>query len=194
MSDSISTKDKILDLASNMLQEQGYNGFSYGHIAKQLGVRNAAIHYHFPTKADLGVAMIQRYRDHFASWQSHNQRKYADQHEKLLDAFIAVSRSFIKKQRTVCPLAILESNYTVFPHGMQVLTISLSKDIRAWCTQILISGKQAAVFKFDCPAETKALLISAALQGASMMAQAESADIFDTTVAQIKRELGLSND
>ena len=48
----LSTKDKILDLASNMLQEHGYNGFSYGHISKQLGVRNAAVHYHFPTKAD----------------------------------------------------------------------------------------------------------------------------------------------
>jgi TetR/AcrR family transcriptional repressor of nem operon len=28
-------------------------------------VRNAAIHYHYPKKTDLGVALIQRYRRRF---------------------------------------------------------------------------------------------------------------------------------
>jgi len=194
MSDTLSTKDKILDLASIILQERGYNGFSYSHIAKQLGIRNAAIHYHFPAKADLGAAMIQRYQDQFDSWVNHNEQKFDNQHEKLLDAYTAIPRSFINRQHTVCPLAVLEANYTVFPDQMQLLTQSLSKQIRAWLRVILDSGRRAGVFTFDGLAEDKALIISAALQGASMMAHVESVLLFESTVQQIKRELGLNHE
>jgi len=192
MSDPVSTKDKILDIASRVLQERGYNGFSYSHISKELGIRNAAIHYHFPSKADLGAAMIQRYQEQFSTWMKHNQHKYADQYEKLLEAYISISRSFVKKQRTICPLAVLVSNYTVFPETMQQQTLSLSKEIRAWFTQILASGRTASVFKFEGSPENKSLLLSAALQGASMMANVESADIFEATVIQIKCDLGVA--
>jgi len=191
MSDSRSTKDKILDLASSVLQDRGYNGFSYSHIAKQLGVRNAAIHYHFPSKADLGTALIQRYQQQFDSWSDYNVQKLANQHEKLLDAYIAIPRSFIKRQNTVCPLAVLEANYTVFPADMQLLTQTLSKQIRNCCCLILQAGRNAGVFKFQGSAHDKSLIISAALQGASMMAHVETLEIFETTVLQIKRELGL---
>ena len=48
------TRGAILDAAEELLQRRGYNAFSYHHIAVQLGIRNAAIHYHFPAKEDLG--------------------------------------------------------------------------------------------------------------------------------------------
>jgi len=194
MSNNNSTKDKILDIASKILQERGYNGFSYSHISTELGIRNAAIHYHFPSKADLGTALIERYQSQFNSWMNHNQAKYANQYEKLLDAYISIMRSYIKKQHTICPLAVLESNYAVLPENMQLLTTSLSKDIRAWLTQILTAGKASASFKFIGSPENKALLLSAALQGASMLAQVESAEIFESTVTQVKSELGLSHE
>jgi AcrR family transcriptional regulator len=191
MSETLSTKDKIINIASMILQDRGYNGFSYSDISKQLGIRNAAIHYHFPTKSDLGAAMIERYQSQFGSWMSHNEQKYANQYEKLLESYIAIPRSFINKEHTVCPLAVLESNYTIFPEAMQVLTKSLSKDIRTWLTRILDSGRNAGAFKFEGTAENKSLILSAALQGASMMAHVDSPDIFETTVLQLKRELGL---
>jgi len=194
MSDALSTKDKIITIASKILQDRGYNGFSYGHISKELGIRNAAIHYHFPSKSDLGSAMIQHYQNQFTSWMTHNEQKYANQHEKLLDSYIAIPRSFINKQHTVCPLAVLEANYTVFPENMQLLTQTLSQDIRAWFTRILSAGKLAGSFTFEGTAENKALILSAALQGASMMAQVESSRLFEATVLQIKHELGLIND
>ncbi|MFV2060947.1 MAG: TetR/AcrR family transcriptional regulator [Gammaproteobacteria bacterium] len=191
MSATLSTKEKILNIASKILQDRGYNGFSYSHISKQLGIRNAAIHYHFPTKSDLGNAMIQAYQNQFTSWMNHNEQKFAGQYDKLLESYIAIPRSFINKQHTVCPLAVLEANYTIFPEGMQTLTQQLSKDIRAWFTRILSNGRTAGIFKFEGPAENKALMLSAALQGASMMAHVESPEIFESTVLQIKRELGI---
>ena len=62
------TSEEILNAAEDLLQRRGYNAFSYHHIAVQLGVRNAAIHYHFPAKEDLGVALVKRYQERFKGW------------------------------------------------------------------------------------------------------------------------------
>src|SRR3989442_14712284 len=62
------TREEIFNSAEELWQRRGYNGFSYHHIAVQLGIRNAAIHYHFPSKENLGVALIQRYRNRFREW------------------------------------------------------------------------------------------------------------------------------
>ncbi len=59
------TKTEILDLAENLLLDRGFNGFSYADISSALGVKNAAIHYFFPTKSDLGIAVIQRAKEMF---------------------------------------------------------------------------------------------------------------------------------
>ncbi len=40
----------ILDVAEQLAQTRGYNGFSYADIAAQLGVTKASLHYHFPLK------------------------------------------------------------------------------------------------------------------------------------------------
>ena len=59
------TAEQILDLAETLIQTRGYSAFSYQDIADALGIRKASIHYHFPSKADLGVAVINRYIDRF---------------------------------------------------------------------------------------------------------------------------------
>jgi TetR/AcrR family transcriptional regulator, transcriptional repressor for nem operon len=62
------TKSKLLDVASQLVQTRGYNGFSFHDLADAVGIRTASIHYHFPTKADLGKALVTRYtRDFMAS-------------------------------------------------------------------------------------------------------------------------------
>jgi TetR/AcrR family transcriptional repressor of nem operon len=55
------TADEILDLAETLIQARGCNAFSYQDIADKLGIRKASIHYHFPSKSDLGISVIERY-------------------------------------------------------------------------------------------------------------------------------------
>ena len=53
-------------MAERLVQERGFNGFSYADIASELQVTKPALHYHFPTKVDLGTALIGRYSQRFA--------------------------------------------------------------------------------------------------------------------------------
>jgi len=43
----------------------GYDGFSYADLAKDVGIRKASIHHHFPSKASLALALMERYRQDF---------------------------------------------------------------------------------------------------------------------------------
>src|SRR3954466_15964790 len=61
----VGTTGRILDVAERLLQVQGYNGFSYGDVASELGITRAALHYHYRGKAELGEALIVRYADRF---------------------------------------------------------------------------------------------------------------------------------
>ncbi|WP_395825367.1 TetR/AcrR family transcriptional regulator [Collimonas sp.] len=56
---------RIADAAQVLVQQVGYNGFSFEHISKLVGMRKASIHHHFASKVDLGVTVAQRYTHQF---------------------------------------------------------------------------------------------------------------------------------
>jgi len=59
------TADRVLDIAEALVQTRGYNAFSYADISRAVGVRKASLHHHYPTKADLGLALVSRYHAAF---------------------------------------------------------------------------------------------------------------------------------
>lgn len=186
------TKQRILDEAESLLQALGYNGFSYKHIAEKLGIRNAAIHYHFAAKSDLGEAVVRRFRERFAEWRDRHERKHAENAVRLLDGFIAIPRSYARRNGVVCPVGALEREFEVLPDGMRVQTRLLSEDMLAWLRDLLERGRAAGAFRFEGTAAEKALLVFAALQGASLMASAGEPRSFEVVVRQVRKELGVS--
>ena len=61
------TATKILDVGQELIQTRGYSAMSFQDIAEQVGIKKPSVIHHFPSKTKLGVAIIQRYRDTFAS-------------------------------------------------------------------------------------------------------------------------------
>src|SRR3954468_11619031 len=55
------TRQAIIQAAADLLQKVGYRSFSFRDLAEVVGIRSASIHYHFRTKADLGVALVEWY-------------------------------------------------------------------------------------------------------------------------------------
>ena len=60
-----SKRDAILDIAEAMIRNAGFNAFSTRDVANAVGIKSASVHYHFPTKADMGVAVTERYTSRF---------------------------------------------------------------------------------------------------------------------------------
>ncbi len=57
----MSKKEAILNAAENKARLGGYNNFSFRELANEVGIKSASVHYHFPTKADLGAELVKRY-------------------------------------------------------------------------------------------------------------------------------------
>src|SRR3954466_14780818 len=79
----VGTTGRILDVAERLLQVRGYNGFSYGDVAAELGITRAALHYHFPGKAELGQALINPYASRFGASLDHLDATAPDAAGKL---------------------------------------------------------------------------------------------------------------
>jgi len=56
-------KTAIMNAAERRIQAGGLGGFSFREIAEDVGVKSSSVHYHFPTKEDLAVAVVRRWSE-----------------------------------------------------------------------------------------------------------------------------------
>src|SRR5215212_3530226 len=145
MARSTNTPRAILDLAESFLQDRGFNGFSYAHIAAELGVKNAAIHYHFPSKEALAGAVIQRYRDRFQLWINNSRIKDLSPQEKL-DWFFSIYTNTRADNGKVCLAGSLETEFTSLPPRLQEQTEALTRELLAWLQTTLQEAGIAVCF------------------------------------------------
>jgi AcrR family transcriptional regulator len=182
------TKRTIMDLAETFIQEKGFNGFSYAHIAKELDVKNAAIHYHFPSKEELACAVIQRYRDRFQLWIHNSRIKDLPPQDKL-DWFLSIYTNTRADNGKVCLAGSLETEFHTLPASLREQTEALTRELLTWLQGTLQEGKEAGVFHFRGDAASKAALILSSLQGALQLARALGTDKFHAVVQQHKQDL-----
>ncbi len=188
MARSTNTQRVILDLAESLLQERGYNGFSYAHIASELGVKNAAVHYHFSTKDALGCAIIQRYRDRFNLWINNARIKDLAPAQKL-DWFLAIYTNMRADKGKICLAGSLETEFTSLPEALREQTRALTRELLTWLHDTLSEGRDSGAFRFNGEPADKAALILSSLQGALQMARAMGTRKFHAVVEQNKQDL-----
>jgi len=177
-----------MDLAESFLQEKGFNGFSYAHIACELGVKNAAIHYHFPSKEALTTAVIQRYRDRFQLWINNARVKDLSPRDKL-EWFFGIYTETRADHGKVCLSGSLESEFNSLPASLREQTEALTRELLTWLEATLQEGRAAGVFHFGGDPASKAALILSSLQGALQMARALGTEKFYKVVEQHKQDL-----
>jgi TetR/AcrR family transcriptional regulator, transcriptional repressor for nem operon len=186
MNENIDTKKQILDIAEDLLLDRGYNGFSYKDISGALNIKNASIHYHFPKKTDLGVAIIQRAIKRFQKWASYIDSKTLP-YSKKLDEFCQVFKKYVEKKQQICLGGALETDFKTLPEEMQEETRIFIFNTLQWMENFLTAGKKKGEFNFPGTARDQALLIIASLQGVIQIVRVTTPASFDATVMQIKR-------
>ena len=53
------TRERILDVATELFTEQGYEGTSLREIADRLGITKAALYYHFHSKDEILTTLLE---------------------------------------------------------------------------------------------------------------------------------------
>ncbi len=185
---SLSTPDQILDLACEMTQTRGYNGFSFRDLAAGIGIRSASIHYHFPTKADLGRAMARRYRDRFA--QSLSEIGARGTARAKLEAYFDIFRRTVTSEQGVCLGAMMASEALTLMPPVQEEIREFFEENEAWLAEVLRAGAESGELNLDGSAENVASAVFSALQGAMVVSRAcEEKSSFQHTCDWLLRSL-----
>lgn len=179
------TRQDILRLADELIREKGFNAFSFSDIGRSLNLRNASIHYHFPSKTDLGLAIVTMHRAQVADLARRTASKTPT--EKL-QAFLSIYSTARRLDR-ICLVGSLATDlYTVDPSIRKELK-ALADDILHWLTQILEEGKRRRLFHFSCAARTKALLIVTTMLAAVQLTRLTGKKDFQTIQHTLINEL-----
>lgn len=159
----------ILNVAEQLAQSRGYNGFSYADIATRLGVTKASLHYHFPSKAELGRALITRYQAAFGAALEAIDRRGLAAPEKLRE-YVALYDSVMRNDR-ICLCGMLAAEYATLPAPMQEALRRFFEMNERWLTAVLLDGRRAGSLLFAASANRRARLILGALEGAMLVAR-----------------------
>lgn len=166
------TRHDILDVAEMLIQTRGYNAFSYQDIAARLAIRKASIHYHFATKTDLGVAVIERYAAQHAALLDDLLGNEDAPASALFENYTAPYRAFAETPDRVCLCGALTGEFHALPVEMQRLVAQFCGAHQAWLVTLLERGLAAGDFRFEPAPARMAATIFSALQGALLVRRA----------------------
>lgn len=172
-------------MAESHIRTKGYNSFSYYDIATALGVRNAAIHYHFPTKEVLGLEVI---RENIRRFRSFEERVKTLHPVGQLEEFIKTYAENCQEGK-VCLVGAISVEFFGLPENLTAVMKGLTMVISSWLTSVLVEGKAGGVFRFEQEPEQKALMIITNLAAGIQLARFMGHSAFDKIVKGIRNDL-----
>ena len=178
------TRARILDVAENLVQTRGFNGFSYADVATQVGVTTASLHYHFPGKNRLGEELIVRWTGRHLRALAAIETEHPTAPARLTayaDLYLGVSRG--NRLGLCCMLA---AEHQTLPPSMRELVATFLTANQDWLQRVLDAGRADSTLAFEGPAREAALVILAGLLGASLIARPNGdADCFRTVARNL---------
>jgi TetR/AcrR family transcriptional regulator, transcriptional repressor for nem operon len=164
-----STSQRALDVAEELVQRRGYNGFSYADIAVELGVTKASLHYHFATKADLGEALVERYSERFAEALEQIDQTVGEPPAKL--AAYADLYTEVMRGKRMCLCGMLAAEYETLPRGAREAVVRFFDANAVWLGVVLAAGRADGTLFFSGSGQDAARSLLSALQGAMLLAR-----------------------
>lgn len=176
------TAQHILNVAQEMVRCRGYSAFSYADISREVGIRKASIHYHFPSKDELVKELVRRYREGMAR-QCQQIAQSGDRPDQQLLQFAKLYQNGLE-QNQICLCAMLAADFAVLPQPIRDEIQAFFQDTEAWLTTLLRQGCEAHCWECRPSAEQEAKGVIAMLQGAQLLARssANSTDTFEQIV------------
>lgn len=163
------TAESILDSAERLVQTRGFNNFSYADIAAELKITKASLHYHFPSKAALGQALIGRYAERFSAALAQIDEDVPTAREKL-EAYAALYADVLRGQR-MCMCGILAAEYPTLPKPMRGAVTRFFDENQRWLAAVLAQGEADRSLSFSGAPDEIAQEILSTLEGAMLVSR-----------------------
>ncbi|MBU2979340.1 TetR/AcrR family transcriptional regulator [Alteromonas sp. C1M14] len=169
-------KEQLLKVAENKVRQGGYSNFSFREIANEVGIKSASVHYHFPTKADLGAALAHQYTDVFLAALG-NVDDIKARGENPIDVYTAIFRGSLINEDKMCLCGLLGAQNESLPDKVQVEVKRFFAKNLAW-----LAAAHAA--NGEANPEQAAITTVSLLEGAMMISKALNDHSYFTLATQ----------
>ncbi len=178
-----------MDSAEHVARQRGYNGFSYADLAREVGIRKASIHHHFPTKADLAMAIIERYRAAVEAHLKSLEEKHVSAAGRLR-AYIDMYRVAMSDGKMLCLCVAFSISRASLTEEIMGQIDEFHEDSITWLTANFALGASDGSIKDVLePAKEAAACLSLVIGGQLMARSTVSAGPFDRAVIQLEERL-----
>src|SRR5579864_4557726 len=164
------TAGKILDIAERLVQTRGYNGFSYADISSELRIRNASVHYHFPSKTDLGRRLVGRYRENFMAALARVEKESADARRRLR-AYVGLWTQVLRDRDRMCLCGMMAADIASLPRSVRAEIRRFFDENEAWLVRVIRGGQKSGLLQLAGKPEVEARLLTMGLEGAMLVAR-----------------------
>jgi TetR/AcrR family transcriptional repressor of nem operon len=180
-------REAVMAAGRATVQAHGYNALSFRELAKEVGIKSASVHYHFPTKADLGAALARRYTEEGSAYLEDLLARSSDP-AWCLARYVEVFRAALANENRMCLCGIMSAELDDLPAEVRQEVDGFTRMNVAWLMRVLALAQPKATEKAR---EDRAVAIFAAIEGAQLVARgSRDITVYDRAI-QAYRSTGL---
>lgn len=178
-----SKEDAILRITEAMVRKGGYSGFSFRDIAKEVGIKSSSVHYHFPTKEDLGVAVAKYYTERLFDALGEPEALLSVKIHPL-EKYISIFRHALVTDRAMCLCGLLGAEIDGLPDAVAAETKHFFQRNLTW-----LESAYRALGQADS-ARNKAEQAFALLEGAMIVSKVmQDVSMFERTAQTLLNDI-----
>ena len=171
-------KEEVLEAARRAAQSRGYAGLNFRELASEVGIKGASIHYHFRTKADLGVAVARRYWEASDATLQEMWERYPDPKEWLRH-YPSTFRQSLENDNRICLCSFMSAEHDDLPEPVKAEVQAFADVNIKWLTKAV----SATTGMDHNDSARRARSIFAAVSGAQLMARSRAdISVFDSLI------------
>lgn len=169
--DNLSTKEQVLLEATRLFHARGFGGTSLNDLLAAAGIKKGSLYFHFPSKRDLALSVLERARSQFMEFLDESLRGPTpeDRLHRFLDSALAIHErmGFVGGclwGNTALEMSDSDEEFVGF----------VARVFDEWTQRIeavIADGQAAGQFRADMPARQLASHAVAAIEGGIMQSR-----------------------
>jgi len=159
-------RDHLQDIAQQHVQRGGLKTLSFRTLADEAGIKSSSVHYHFPEKADLCEALIERYSANLMDQLEEISARTKWNLRKKLNAFVGIFES-VAKGDAVCLCGMLAAEYDNLSDQNRQQLHTFFRDMEKWLSAVFNHHKDELATTL--PTQQLAKSIVSGLEGALLV-------------------------
>ncbi len=170
-----STRDKLLQAAFNEIYLHGFQAASIANILRDTGLTKGALYHHFPTKQELGLAVIDEVVSDFLDGQIFRRIRESERPVRTLLQIINETRLHTGLEAITlgCPLNNLMQEMSPLDKDFQVRLNNILSVWQSVVEDALSRDQQSGVVRPDVDCHAAALFIVSAWEGCVGIAKSQ---------------------